>query len=578
MANLQIRDFRRGLDLRRSPAMAEQNSLLLCQDAHITPGGEIEQRYGFIPWMDLPEHKTKGLMSAGDHLYVFGTEPHLSVPSPLRYQQLQHPNDPTVTLIDILDSTSFNGLPYVIALFADQSIYHFYDGVYVNAWEKVTFLRQIRSFLDLADYFKTALSELSDIDITIDTTADPCLRITAKKPNMPLNIAIFSQNRGTDQTQSLKLEEIQQVSEINPEISEIHFQGIYENRDIYRIDILGKRYQKMGLGDTIPTQIMVYGEKLYAASRNIVFFSAVREAMDWHGRDDGDGFLSISSHPGGDQPLTGMAVQGGGLTFFTKDHIQIWFLDPDPNLNQCVRTLFRTGCLAPKSIVEYGDENIFFLSQRGIQSLSRREMSNNPFTADLGSPIRSLLKTHLAHLPPEVIQAAKAEIAPDHGRYWLWLDNIIYVLSHFPENNILAWSVYHPGFKADQLIVANHRMVIRSGDKLLRYGGKSGEEYDDCQPIIQLPFLQGHNLHTRKFLKSLDISCEGSWRLRICSNPGQPQQGQEVGILSGYSALNPQIPITAKLAYISPHLTGCGTAPHRIHSLDFHYISGGSAK
>ena len=586
MSDLQIRDFRRGLDVRRSPATTEQNSLLICQDAHITSGGEIEQRYGFIPWHDLPAGQTRGLMRAGEHLYVFGTKTDVSLPPDLQYQQLQHPTDPDCQLLEILDSASFNGLPYVIALFDDQSICHFYDGKYVEAWEKITSLRQIRNFTDLAQYFKDeigGIKALADLKVTLSTTSATnnskmLLRLTAPKPDMPLQIAVSTENRGTDKSQSLKIIPIQSASQTDPEITEIHFSGIYENRDIYRLDILGKHIRKNGFADTIPTQIMVYGEKLYAASRNIVFFSAIREAMDWQERDDGDGFLSISSHPGGDQALSGMAVQGGGLAFFTHDHIQVWFLDPDPEFNQRVRTLFRTGCIAPKSIVEYGDENVFFLSQRGIRSLSRREMSNNPYVADLGTPIQELLIDHIAQLDPHIVQSAVAEITPDHGRYWLWLDDVVYVLSHFPENNILAWSLYRPGFRAEQLISANHRLIIRSGDRLYRYGGESGREYDDSLPIVQLPFLHGHHLHSRKFLKSLDFSCEGSWRLRLCTNPAQSEQGQEAGIISGFSALSPQIPITGQYAYLSPHLTGCGTPPHKLHNLNFYYMSGGSAK
>lgn len=581
MSDLQIRDFRRGLDVRRSPATTEQNSLLICQDAHITSGGEIEQRYGFIPWHNLPDNKTKGLMRAGEHLYVFGTEASVSLPADLHYQQIQHPTAPDRQLLEILDSASFNGLPYVIALYDDQSICHFYDGRYVEAWDKITSLRQIRNFTDLAHYFKDEIAQieaLTDLTVTLSTTPDICLRLTAPKPDMPLHISARAENRGIDKTQSFTIKNIQPASETEPEITEIHFSGLYENRDIYRLEILGKHIRKNGFADTIPTQIMVYGEKLYAASRNIVFFSAIREPMDWQERDDGDGFLSISSHPGGDQALSGMAVQGGGLAFFTRDHIQIWFLDPDPEFNQRVRTLFRTGCIAPKSIVEYGDENVFFLSQRGIRSLSRREMSNNPYVVDLGTPIQDMLIAHIADLDPKIVNAALAEITPDQGRYWLWLDDVIYVLSHFPENNILAWSLYRPGFQADQLISADHRLIIRSGDRLYRYGGESGREYDDSLPLVQLPFLHGHHLHSRKFLKSLDFSCEGSWRLRLCTNPAQPEQGQEAGIISGFSALSPQIPITGQYAYLSPHLTGCGTPPHKLHSLNFYYMSGGSAK
>ena len=70
-----ITDFRQGLDARKYKLALPPGTLLECDNAHITPGGEIEKRKAFVP-VTLPAAYTGihfGLQPASDGIYIFGS-------------------------------------------------------------------------------------------------------------------------------------------------------------------------------------------------------------------------------------------------------------------------------------------------------------------------------------------------------------------------------------------------------------------------------------------------------------------------------------------------------------------------
>lgn len=131
MPYLVIENFAAGLDARRHPMMAPVGSLRRADNAFLTRGGEIQKRRGFIPWQTLPAN-TKGLAVAQGVPYVFGSIAPPVMPAGVQYQRLQHPSG--VALQDVLSWDVYAGKLYVVARFADGSLFHFYDGVRVTDW------------------------------------------------------------------------------------------------------------------------------------------------------------------------------------------------------------------------------------------------------------------------------------------------------------------------------------------------------------------------------------------------------------------------------------------------------------
>jgi hypothetical protein len=70
-----ITDFRNGLDARKFKLALPPGTLLACDNAHITPGGEIEKRKSFVP-VTIPAVYAGihfGLQPADDGIFIFGS-------------------------------------------------------------------------------------------------------------------------------------------------------------------------------------------------------------------------------------------------------------------------------------------------------------------------------------------------------------------------------------------------------------------------------------------------------------------------------------------------------------------------
>lgn len=130
MAYLTIEDFKSGLDRRRSRFAGIPGSLWDLKNGHITRGGEIE---GMKKWVSTyTVAGTFGCFAINTTLYVFGSTAagSLSIPAGVTYQRLQHP-DGTTAMTQVVDVRAFNGKPYVAAKYADNAVFHFYDGAIV---------------------------------------------------------------------------------------------------------------------------------------------------------------------------------------------------------------------------------------------------------------------------------------------------------------------------------------------------------------------------------------------------------------------------------------------------------------
>lgn len=130
MPYLTIEDFKSGLDRRRSRFAGVPGSLWDIKNGHITRGGEIE---GMKKWVSTyTVAGTFGCFSVNTTLYVFGSAAagSLSIPSGVTYQRLQHP-DGSTAMTKVVDVQAFNGKPYVAAKYADNAVFHFYDGAII---------------------------------------------------------------------------------------------------------------------------------------------------------------------------------------------------------------------------------------------------------------------------------------------------------------------------------------------------------------------------------------------------------------------------------------------------------------
>ena len=127
-----LSNFAPGLDTRRSILTSQPGTLQTLQDAHVNQGAEIDKRLAFVDLGALPSG-TFGFESVQGGVIVFGSEATpAGLPANTSYQRLQHPNGIT-SMSKVLCSCSFGGSAFVVAQFADNAIFMFWNGTLISS-------------------------------------------------------------------------------------------------------------------------------------------------------------------------------------------------------------------------------------------------------------------------------------------------------------------------------------------------------------------------------------------------------------------------------------------------------------
>jgi hypothetical protein len=148
-----IENFKYGLDSRRLAMTSQPGTLAVLENAHVTPGGEIEKRKAFVALTRTGEGATSlagtmGLEATEDGLVVFGGVPTgetsgwftavkvAALPAGVSYIAVIHPYvyamgwsayvEAVHALSSVVFSCNYNGKPFVGAKFADGKTYLYY--------------------------------------------------------------------------------------------------------------------------------------------------------------------------------------------------------------------------------------------------------------------------------------------------------------------------------------------------------------------------------------------------------------------------------------------------------------------
>jgi hypothetical protein len=149
-------------------------------------------------------------------------------------------------------------------------------------------------------------------------------------------------------------------------------------------------------------------------------------------------------------------------------------------------------------------------------------------------------------------------VEPVDGRYWLGIDDRIYVLSYFPSSKVTAWSYYETPFQVEDFVRDSAKLYVRGDDdKIYLYGGESGEEYpgDGEQVVsVELPFLSAESPATQKMLFGADVALVNEWLVKILPDPNNESVIQTIGRLTRNSFHEPHIQVTARTSHFALNL------------------------
>lgn len=327
--------------------------------------------------------------------------------------------------------------------------------------------------------------------------------------------------------------------------------------------------------DPLPkaTRCLTHRQKMYSVAGNTVYFSAIDDPAHVTS-GTGDGFLKIADQNSLGESLTGLGVYQNGLAFFSARSSQIWNIDPDDLKNALLQIISNSGTPFPKSIVEYGSRDTYYLDRTGVRSLRIREGQSAAFVNDPGSPMDPFISAHVAGLGASVQAKICAVIEPTDGRFWLAAGNRVYVLSYFPSAKISAWSYYQNSFNISELVVLDGRVYGRSSNTIYRYGGSDNATYPDASTnlvLVEFPYLDAGKPATRKNWKGIDIACTGTWDFEMLVDPADEAVKTTIGTFSRTSWREGSIPFSSDTTHVAPRLVSRGAGAATLSAMAIHY-------
>lgn len=329
------------------------------------------------------------------------------------------------------------------------------------------------------------------------------------------------------------------------------------------------------------TFVKTVGSKIYSTAGSILHFSGIKAPTQWTTDAIGAGFINLASENSGSEQLTAVERYQSLLAIFAPEVVQVWYIDPDPELNRQSQVLNNTGTSAPRSVAQFGDDDIFYLDASGLRSLRARDSSNAASTTDIGVPIDALLTAKMEGLTEAQRNGAIGLINPIDKRFWLILDDEVFVFSFFGNAKVSAWTTYNLSafvdgdetpFSAEEALTFRNRVYIRSGDAIYVYGGLSGPlVYDETMADAWLPFLDANTPTTKKRWTGVDVALNGVWQISAAMEPTEPDYSEVIANVSETTYNMARVTLAHASTHIGLRCRSMGEDPAVLSAAVIHY-------
>lgn len=355
--------------------------------------------------------------------------------------------------------------------------------------------------------------------------------------------------------------------------------GTFEEADQFTVVINDtETYNVTGAASGTGTTAFTFKKKMYSVASSNLYFSALNSPTQWIAGVD-PGFINMASETSGQETLTATAEYQGLMAIFSRNNIRIWSISEDSALNTDQETLQNTGTVAPRSVVSYGNNDVFYLADTGIRSIKARDSSNAAYVDDVGTAIDTHIRDYLNTLTAAQIAKATAIIDPLDSRYWLAVGTRIYVFSYFPSRKISTWSYYQLDISITHFARVGNRIYARATDSegddgLYLYGGANNDTYpikDQSVIEIELPFMSASDPAAFKDLIGFDIIGTNVWSVEILANPGNLTEVTGHGKLNGTNYGDPRFGLTGVSSMFAINLTCSEAGRATLSALAMHY-------
>jgi hypothetical protein len=571
-----MQNVRLGMDRKRaSRAVGELGSAWTIKNAHLTRGGDVERRKKFVQVGNKFPSTTDGLYAINDILYTQGFDAGEAgnVPTGVTHLLIQHPT-PSTAIRSVKDAYAFDGTLYSIVEFTDGNIYHYYGTDRVTDWDTLS------SDIGDNDAVASALAAAINKSPTVSASSSGAvITITGEENDVDYDISVATSNNGSNSDQSLTIVETQAAGASQPEINTVTVGGTFETSDSFTVTIGSDEvFTVTGGSSGTGTSVLTYKSKLYSTASSNLYFSSLNAPSQWISGVD-YGFINMASQTGGQETLVVAEEYQGLMAIFSESNIRVWSISESSAANVFVQNLRNTGTIAPKSVVPYGNNDVFYLNNSGIRSIKARDSSNAAYVSDVGTNIDTHVRDFMDTLTEAEVARAFGIIEPISGRFWLAIDNRIYVLSYFPSAKISAWSFYEVDFTVKGFARIGERIYARGTDSegddyLYLYGGTNNDIYpsDGEDPVeIELPYFGANDPAGFKDLQGFDIVAINEWSVSILPDPDDETKIISAGTAVGTSYGKPKYGATGISPLFAVNLSCNKAGQATFSALAMHY-------
>lgn len=350
--------------------------------------------------------------------------------------------------------------------------------------------------------------------------------------------------------------------------------GTFQSVDQFNITINANTYATTGRAAGTGTSGYVIQRRLFSPANSLWEYCAINTFNDFHTATEssGAGFLNVSNDSEGSERLIGAGTFITQAAVFSRRNISVYNMNTDATQIILSQPLNNSGALSARSILGYGTEDLFYLDTPGIRSLKARYATDEPFVNDIGVPIDTFIRAQLNTLSLGAIEKACAVVEPLDGRFWLALDNRVYVLSYFPGSQISAWTYFEPGFSITDFARVYQQLYARAGDTVYLYGGQSGTQYPAAGQMIaevDLPFAASQPPGVEMML-GFDMAASGEWLVKALVDPNNEALYLTVGTIDGITYAETDITFPGRTTHVAFNLTCSGAGFASVSNIALH--------
>jgi hypothetical protein len=352
--------------------------------------------------------------------------------------------------------------------------------------------------------------------------------------------------------------------------------GTFDPQDVFTVTIDGTDYKATGRGAGMGTSLFVYKKRVWSTANSLLFYCKLNDASDWSdpGASSGAGFINMANDSEGTERLTGAASYEGKAAIFSRQTTRIYELAADATEINVIQPLENTGTIAPRSVVPYGNNDVFYLDTTGVRSLRARDASGSAFVADVGSAVDPFVRAEIDTLIEDTVARAVGVLEPTEGRYMLALGDLILSLSYFPGSKITAWSYYDPGFSVSDFAKVRGRVYARGADVIYLYGGADNATYpdeDEQTILVELPFMAADMPATFKGGYSFDAALTNDWSIEILVDPDDETKIVDIGVLNETTYHRASIHLPARTPMVALKMTCSAAGNASFSSMAIHH-------